>query len=160
MASSTKLHPTTLVTNIKTCVPIQLDGEGTTTWVTLFKLYFRAHLMDTHILPDDSTKASVSKDSEWQCLDDIVRTWIYGTISPSLLKSIVRPDDSAFDAWTRIENNFQNNKTSHILLFESKFNDISLANFPNVKAYCIELENLATSLNNLGTSISDNRLAL
>ncbi|XP_057532784.1 uncharacterized protein LOC130810659 [Amaranthus tricolor] len=100
------------------------------------------------------------KDSEWLHLDDIIRTWIYGTISPSLLKSIVRPDDSAFDAWTRIENNFQNNKTSRILNLESQFNDISLANFPNVKAYCNELENIATSLNNLGTSISDNRLAL
>ncbi|XP_057523869.1 uncharacterized protein LOC130803685 [Amaranthus tricolor] len=162
MASSTKLHSATLVTNIKTCVPIQLDDEGTNfnTWVTLFKLHCRAHLVDIHILPDDSTKASVSKDSEWQRLDDIVRTWIYCTISPSLLTSIIRPDDSAFDAWTRIENNFQNNKSSRILHLESKFNDISLANFPNVKAYCNELENLATSLNNLGSSISDNRLAL
>ncbi|XP_057533062.1 uncharacterized protein LOC130810960 [Amaranthus tricolor] len=95
----------------------------------------------------------------WQRLDDIVRTWI-GTISPSLLKSIVRPDDSAFDAWIRIENNFQNNRTFHILHLESQFNDISLANFPNVKAYCNELENIATSLNNLSTSISDNQLAL
>ncbi|XP_057550541.1 uncharacterized protein LOC130828593 [Amaranthus tricolor] len=162
MASSTKLHPTTLVTNIKTCVPIQLDDEGMNfnTWVTLFKLYCQAHLVDTHILPDDSTKASISKDSEWQRLDDIVRMWIYGTISPSLLKSIVCLDDSAFNACTHIENNFHNNKTSRILHIESKFNDISLADFPNVKAYCNELENLATSLNNLGTSISDNRLAL
>ena len=29
-----------------------------------------------------------------------------------------------------------------------------------MKAYCYELENIATSLNNLGASISDNRLAL
>ena len=98
----------------------------------------------------------MKKDSKWQRLDDIVRTWIHGTISPSLLKSIVRPDDSAFDAWTRIENNFQNNKTSRILHRESQFNEISLSNFPNVKAYCAELENITTSLNNLGTSISYN----
>ncbi|XP_057522600.1 NEDD8-specific protease 1-like [Amaranthus tricolor] len=87
MASSTKLHSATLVTNIKTCVPIHLDDEGTNfnTWVTLFKLHCRAHLVDTHILPVDSSKAS---------------------------------------------------------------------------AYCNELETLATSLNTLGTSIFDNRLAL
>ena len=85
MASSTKLHPVTLVTSIKTFVPIQLDDEGKNfnTWVTLFKLHCRAHLVNTHILPDDSTKALVSKESEWQRFDDIVRTWIYGTISPS-----------------------------------------------------------------------------
>ncbi|XP_057548100.1 uncharacterized protein LOC130826535 [Amaranthus tricolor] len=85
---------------------------------------------------------------------------IYGTISPSLLKSIVCPDDSAFDAWTRITNNFQNNKTSCILDLESQFNEISLTNFSNVKTYCNALENIATSLNNLGTSIINNRLAL
>ena len=100
MASPTKIHPATLVTNIKTSVPIQLDEEGTNfhTWITLFKLHCRAHLVDGHILPDDSSKASASKDSEWQRLDDIVRTWIYGAISPSLLQSIVRPDDCTFDA--------------------------------------------------------------
>ena len=115
------MHPATLVTNIKTCVPIQLDEDGSNfhTWVTFFQLHCRANLVDSHIIPDDSSKASVTKDSDWQRLDDIVRTWIYGTISPPLLKSIVRPNDSAFDAWTRIESNFQNNKTYRILHLES-----------------------------------------
>lgn len=113
-----------------------------------------------YIIPDDSSKASASKDSEWQRLDDIVRTWIYGSISPSLLQSIVRHIDCGLDAWTRIENNFQNNKISRILHLESQFNEISLSNFPNVKSYCNELETIATSLDNLGTSISDNCLSL
>ncbi|XP_057520817.1 uncharacterized protein LOC130801074 [Amaranthus tricolor] len=121
-----------------------------------FQLHCPANLVNSHIIPDDSSKASVTKDFNWKCLDDIVRTWIYGTFSPTLLKLIVRPNDSAFDTWTRIENNFQSNKTSRILHLESQFNDISLATFPNVKAYCNELENIATSLNNLGVSISDN----
>ena len=92
MASPTKIHPTNLVTNIKTSVPIQLDEDGSNfhTWVTLFKLHCRVHLVDSHILPDDSSKALVSKDSEWQRLDDIVRTWIYGSINPSLLQSVLK----------------------------------------------------------------------
>ena len=116
--------------------------------------------MDSHILPYDSSKALVSKDSEWQRLADIVRTWIYGSISPSLLQSVVRPDDYAFDDWNRLENNFKNNKTSRILHLESQFNDISPSTFSNVKSYCNELETIATFLNNLGTSITDNLLAL
>ena len=116
--------------------------------------------MDSHIVPDNSSKALISKDSEWQRLDDIVRTWIHGSISPSLLQSLVRLDDCAFDAWNRLESNFQNNKTSRILHLESQFNDISLSTFSNVKSYCSELETIATSLTNLGTSITDNRLAL
>ena len=87
MASPSKIHPATLATNIKTSVPIQLDEDGSNfhTWVTLFKLHCRAYLVDSHILLDASSKALVSKDSEWQRLDDIVRTWIYGSISLSLL---------------------------------------------------------------------------
>ncbi|XP_057543799.1 uncharacterized protein LOC130823181 [Amaranthus tricolor] len=135
--------PATLVTNIKTCVPIELDEDGTNfnTWVTLFKLHCRAYLVDAHIVPDDFSKTSIIKDSD--CL--------------ALLPSIVPSDDCALDAWNRVENNFQNNKTSHILHLESQFNEISLSNF---KSYCNEPQNLALTLNNLGTSISDNRLAL
>ena len=57
MASPTKIHPATLVTNIKTSIPIQLNEDGSNfhTWVTLFKLYCRAHLVDSYIIPDDST---------------------------------------------------------------------------------------------------------
>ena len=141
MALSSKIHPATLVTNIKTCIPIQLDDEGNNfnTWVTLFKLHCRAYLVEDHILLDDSSKPPVTKDFEWQRLDDIVRTWIYGSISPSLLQSIVCAKDCALDAWTRIDNYFQNNKTSRILHLESQFNELPLSNFPSVKAYCNEL---------------------
>ena len=121
MASSTKLHPATLFTNIKTCVPIQLDDEGLNynTWVTLFQLQCRANLVDDHITPKDSSKTSDAMDSEWKRLDDIVRTWIYSTTSPFLLPSIVRSEDSALAAWNHLKNNFQNNKTSRILHLES-----------------------------------------
>ena len=42
LMSSLKIHPTTLVANIKNCVLIQLDDEGThfNTWCTLFKLHY------------------------------------------------------------------------------------------------------------------------
>ena len=59
------------------------------------------------------------------------------SISPTLLQSIVHPEDCALDAWNQIENNFQNDKTSHILHLESQFKELSL--FSNVKAYCNEL---------------------
>ena len=76
MVSSTKIHLAILVTNIKTCVPIQLDEKDTNfnTWVTLFKLHCRASLVDAHLLPDESSQASTLKDNEWQRLDDIVCT--------------------------------------------------------------------------------------
>ena len=85
--SSPKIHPPTLVTNIKNCVPIQLDDEGThfNTWCTLFKLHCHAHLVDDHIIAGDDSKTS-STDPEWQRLDDIVRPWLYATISIPMIR--------------------------------------------------------------------------
>ena len=75
MASPTKIHPATLITNIKTSIPIQLNEDGSNfhTWVTLFKLHCRAHLVDSHILPDDSSKVLVPKDSDCSHMD----LWLY-----------------------------------------------------------------------------------
>lgn len=158
LVASTKIHPATLVTNIKNCVPLQLDEEGVNynTWSTLFQLHCRVHLVIDHIIPDDSSKASEPRER----LNHVVRTWIYGTICPALLTSIFHPKDRALDAWNRIENKFLNKKASRILHLESQFNELSLAQFSNVKSYCNELKNIATTLDNLGTSIPDNRLAL
>ena len=55
---------------------------------------------------------------------------------------------------------FTTTKTSRILHLESQFNEISFSNFPNVKAFCNELEHITTTFTNLGTTISDSRLAV
>ena len=130
MATSTKIHPATLATNIKTYVPIQLDEEGIkfNTWVTLFKLHCRTNLVDDHLIPDDSSKPSVPRDAEWQHLDDIVRTWLYGTISSALLSTIVCPKDCALDTWNRIENNFKTIKLPVFFILNlNSMNFLSLA---------------------------------
>ncbi|XP_060216958.1 uncharacterized protein LOC132644386 [Lycium barbarum] len=56
MADTSKLHPATTVTNIKSCIPIVLDYEGSqyNKWATLFKLRCRANLVINHILPPAS----------------------------------------------------------------------------------------------------------
>ena len=84
---------------------VQFDDEDTNynTWVTLFfKLHCRAYHVDDSIISDDSFTVLVPRESKWQRLDDIIRTWIYGTISPALLQFVVRPQDSALDAWNRM----------------------------------------------------------
>ncbi|XP_060212123.1 uncharacterized protein LOC132639707 [Lycium barbarum] len=53
MADTSKLHPATTVTNIKSCILIVLDYEGSqyNNWATLFKVHCRANLVIDHILP-------------------------------------------------------------------------------------------------------------
>lgn len=113
------LHPATTVANIKLAIPLVLDYEGISysNWATLFKLHCRANLVLEHIEPPslDSAKVSPPTDSEkaiWQCLDDIVRQWIYETIVTDLLNSIISSDDTTAKGWSRLESLFLDNKTT------------------------------------------------
>ncbi|XP_059290258.1 uncharacterized protein LOC132043811 [Lycium ferocissimum] len=99
MADTSKLHPATTVTNIKSCIPIVLDYEGSqyNNWATLFKLHCRVNLVIDHILPPASPTVpppataaeKLARKALWERLDDIVRQWIYGTISNDLLNTII-----------------------------------------------------------------------
>ncbi|XP_047306424.1 uncharacterized protein LOC124909835 [Impatiens glandulifera] len=121
-----KVHPATIVSNIKACIPITLDYEGKqyNSWSTLFQLHCRANMVINHIQPltvNPSVAVPAPTESEkalTQRLDDIVRQWIYGTISNDLLNSILDPDDSAVDAWNRLQQFFLNNKSARALLYK------------------------------------------
>ncbi|XP_021751002.1 uncharacterized protein LOC110716663 [Chenopodium quinoa] len=161
-----KIHLATLTNNIKTCISIVLDYNGTqyNTWSTLFQLHCRIDLVIDHIIPkvvNEKEKAPKTSDKDlWQRLDDIVRQWIYNTISNDLLNSIIDPDGKAIDAWNRLKNFFLNNKSARALHLDAQFTNTKLDQFEGVKPYCSHLKSLADSLRNVGDPISDNRMAL
>ncbi|KAL2900938.1 Retrovirus-related Pol polyprotein from transposon TNT 1-94, partial [Bienertia sinuspersici] len=96
----------------------------------------------------------------WQRLDDIVRQWIYGTISNDLHNSILDADDRAIDTWNRLEHFFHNNKSARALNLDSQFTNTRLEHFDGDKPYCTHLKTLTDSLKNAGDKVSDNRMAL
>ena len=97
--SSLKINPTTLVTNIKICYQFNLMMKALSLIRgALYSNSIVAHLVEDHIIPGDDSKTSSSTDPEWKCLDDIVWTWLYATISIDLLKNFVHPHDNAKDA--------------------------------------------------------------
>ncbi|XP_060202422.1 uncharacterized protein LOC132630838 [Lycium barbarum] len=170
MADASKLRLATTVTNIKSCIPIVLDYEGSqyNNWATLFKLYCRANLVIDHILPPASpTVSSTVTEAEkiaakalWERLDDIVRKWIYGKISNDLLNTIIHLEDTAAEAWNCLVHLFQDNKSARALALDAKFTNTKLVNFPNMKAYYTRLKVLADNLANVGHKVSDERLVL
>ncbi|KAL2906525.1 Retrovirus-related Pol polyprotein from transposon RE1 [Bienertia sinuspersici] len=174
MADITKIHPATTLTNIKACIPITLDYAGTqyNNWCTLFKLHCRAYLVLSHILPsfdnttaisDSSSKAEEEKFAAlipWQRLDDIVRQWIYSTISNDLLNTILSPDDNAMDTWNHLVRLFQGNKSARALQYDTQFYNVKLEQFPGVKEYCTRIKTLADNLRNVGSHVSDEQMVL
>ncbi|XP_060182453.1 uncharacterized protein LOC132612138 [Lycium barbarum] len=135
---------------------------------TLFKLHCRANLVIDHIqppasptVPPPATAAEkLSAKALWERLDDIVRQWIYDTISNDLLNTIIHQEDTAAEAWDRLVHLFQDNKSARALALDAKFTNTKLVDFPNVKAYCTRLKFLADNLANVGHKVSDEQLVL
>ncbi|XP_062094305.1 uncharacterized protein LOC133800362 [Humulus lupulus] len=171
--TDSKIHLPTTVTNIKSAIPITLDFESAqyNNWATLFQIHARPNLVIDHIIPPATTQPSsqtppktnaesAAEKAQWDRLDNIVRQWIYATISNNILNTIIDPNDTAHDAWNRLADLFQDNKVSRAVMLEKEFTTTHLSNFPDVNAFIQRLKTLADQLANVGAKVSDARLVL
>ncbi|XP_021985171.1 uncharacterized protein LOC110881112 [Helianthus annuus] len=167
-----KLHPAVTVNNIRTSVPITLDNDAAdyNTWLELFRIHCTAFLVADHLKPRDPPVAASLSDKEkqsappavgsWERLDAMVLQWIYGTISPGLLKTVIKKSTTAYDAWKAIENIFQDNKATRALYLKQKFATTRLENFSSMHEYCQEIKVLADQLNNVDAAVDEQDLVL
>ncbi|XP_012077830.1 uncharacterized protein LOC105638611 [Jatropha curcas] len=164
-----RIHPATTITNIKTAIPLTLDYESVeyNNWATLFTFHAKATLTYDHIAPspvDGDTTVSpprtMEQQAQWDCIDNIVRQWIYGTISHDLLNTIISPNDTAADAWNHLAELFQDNKSARAIHLETEFANTYLRDFLDTKAYTRRLKVLADQLANVGAKVSDQRMVL
>ncbi|XP_076936399.1 uncharacterized protein LOC143603507 [Bidens hawaiensis] len=162
-----KLQPAITVSNIKNLIPITLDNTSGqyTSWSTLFKIYCRAYQVYGHLLPKttpqpESSTADTNKPSDdlWDRLDAIVLQWIYGTIFVDLLNTILKPTNTAYEAWKTLETLFQDNKSSRCIYLTQKLNHTRLDNFDNMAAYCQEVKVIADQLANVDAPLSDEKM--
>ncbi|PWA76349.1 hypothetical protein CTI12_AA236040 [Artemisia annua] len=89
------------VTNIKKHVPLVLDLDQLNydAWSELFT----THCYSFGVLGFlDGTIAHTSNDAnDWKKLDSLVKVWIYGTISTSLLQTVLKKNVTAKDVSRR-----------------------------------------------------------
>ncbi|XP_021980699.1 uncharacterized protein LOC110876847 [Helianthus annuus] len=86
--------------------------------------------------------------------------WIYGTISNDLLHTILKPNSTAYEAWTTLESIFHDNKSSRAIQLRHSFSNTRLDDYPNISAYCQALKVLADQLSNVGAPVDDVSLVL
>ncbi|KAM0022400.1 putative RNA-directed DNA polymerase [Helianthus debilis subsp. tardiflorus] len=167
-----KLHPAVTVTNIKAYIPVTLDNEASdyNLWSELFRIHCTAFLVSDHLAPrppppavstsaDKATTPTPAPDS-WERLDAIVLQWIYGTITPSLLKTVIIKRTTAYDAWKALESLFQDNKATRALYLKQKFSNVRLENFSSMTAYCQELKVLSDQLAGVDAPVDEQDLVL
>ncbi|XP_022031691.1 uncharacterized protein LOC110932742 [Helianthus annuus] len=168
----TKLHPAVTVSSVTNIIPIKLemDTGHWPSWSELFKTTCKAYQVHDHLLPrpPPATPAAADKDKQsdadaaWERLDSIVLQWIYGTISQDLIHTIVEPDKNrtAHQAWTTLENLFQDNKSARALHLRHRFTNTRLENFQSIFAYCQELKTLSDQLASVGHPVDNDGLVL
>ncbi|XP_021995348.1 uncharacterized protein LOC110892496 [Helianthus annuus] len=139
------LHPAVTVSNIRLLIPITLDIEPGhyTSWSELFKIQCKAFQVYDHLQPRTTSATFSDKDKEkekptesWERLDSIVLQWIYRTISPDLLHTILKPNTTAYDAWTALSNLFQDNKATRTIDLNNRFANTRLDQFTSMSSYC------------------------
>ncbi|XP_074299823.1 uncharacterized protein LOC141630993 [Silene latifolia] len=153
-------HPSFSISNIKNHVQITLEMENVhyASWAELFLNAAQAFYVADHIVPPKD--AVIKKDAQWTRLDAIVKQWIYSTISIDLLHTILKPGATAQEAWERLEDIFNDNKSSRAVLLEQQFSQIQMDSYPNASAYCQALKMLADQLANVGAPVTEERLVL
>ncbi|CAA7020425.1 unnamed protein product [Microthlaspi erraticum] len=85
--------------------------------------------------------------------------WIYGTISESLLKSVLKTKCTASELWTTIENLFRDNKEARAIQLENELRQLQIGDL-SVHDYCQKLKTLSDLLANVNSPITNRVLVM
>ncbi|XP_022014428.1 uncharacterized protein LOC110913920 [Helianthus annuus] len=169
----TKTHPALAVSNIKTHIPITLENDSAdyTTWSTLFQVQCRVFEVLDHLSPPAAAATSSTTDPKkkaveaaesaiWKRIDAVVLQWIYATISHALLHIILTPGQTAYEAWTALQNQFNDNKTTRAIFLGQEFAHLGLDGFSSLSEYCQRAKHLADQLKAVGSPVDDKMLVI
>lgn len=84
----------------------------------------------------------------WKKRDDIVKLWLYGTLSTKLFQASFVFGSTTRDIWLRVENQFWNNKDARTLRLDNELWTKEIGDL-KVAEYCHEMKKLADSLSKL-----------
>jgi hypothetical protein len=106
--------------------PSSLDYKW---WPDLVLLTLHRYALNDHILSD-----VIDPSIYWARLDNIVVTWILGTLSPELHEIIRELMETTCQAWLMIEAQFLGNSASRVLQLNARFyafkqGDLSISDY-------------------------------
>ncbi|CAL9225145.1 unnamed protein product [Arabidopsis halleri] len=98
------------ISQIKAYIPITLDMNKLNyqAWRELFETHCTCFGVLGHL--DGTSSSTPATAKEWKEHDGLVKMWIYGTISESILDTVLKTKATARDLWLSIEGLFRDNK--------------------------------------------------
>nr|GEV51536.1 ribonuclease H-like domain-containing protein [Tanacetum cinerariifolium] len=122
------------VTNIKSRVPLVLD---------LDQLNYDAC--------DNAT--------EWKKLDSLIKVWIYGTISTSLLQTVLKKNVTAQNVWKSLEDLFHDNKEARDMELHEELRSLELGTL-SIAEYFKRIKVVSDLLSNIKSPVDEKNLVM
>ena len=144
--------------NVKNHIPfpLELDPPNYSTWRELFQTLVGKFGASFHI---DGTPAPENPDATWLAVDCSIRSLIYSSASPRVMRLIMENGASAHTIWTKAANLFLDNKASRAMTLEAKFRALTQGDLP-VLEFAQRLKDLADGLADLEQPVNDSTLLL
>ena len=153
--SLTSLHAQAVgIHSIKGHVPVELalDRGVNRQWRTFFRTACRKYALLDHL----DFAAPNAPNPEWSLLDATVVSWLYGSVSLSILDAVMTPgDDSlAVDLWNNINGLFNDHKINRQLHLTAELGDLKMGEM-TMADYLQKVKSLSDGLADLGAPVDD-----
>jgi hypothetical protein len=99
-------------------------------------------------------------DDAWVQADFCIRSWIFGTVSDSVLNLAMTSDQqTAGQLWTAITDLYQANKAPRAIFLSHEFHSMTQGD-SSIDAYCLRMKEAAANLRDVGQTITKPNLIL
>jgi hypothetical protein len=144
------------LTSIRATVTDVLTSDSTQypRWRDQVLQTLRRYALADHVLP---TVAAPTED--WLLMDEVVLSWIHGTLTAKLQDIVRVPDDTAHHIWGAPEAQFLDNRQTRILYLETAFRQLVQGDL-SVDEYYRQMKTMADTLRTLGAPMTDESLVL
>ena len=145
------------ISQIKAYIPITLDMSKLNydKWRELFETHCVSFGVVQHL--DGSSTPTPKTEKEWKERDGLVKMWIYGTISDSIIDTILKKNATARDLWLSIESLFRDNKEARALQLENELRTMVIGDL-SIHDYCQKMKTTADLLANIDAPVSERAL--
>ncbi|XP_062230175.1 uncharacterized protein LOC133927801 [Phragmites australis] len=94
------------------------------------------------------------RDPEWVMIHQCIVNWLYTTITPQMLDTVMQPDDTSYIVWSAIEGNFHDNRLTRVFYIEAELWNMCQGDM-YITQYCTNLKSLADSLRDIGQPVHE-----
>ena len=144
--------------NVKTHVPMTLELRPSNH--TKWSAAFRAMCGKFGLLSYLTVVDPIPTNDAWVQADFCIRSWIFGTVSDSVLNLAMDGDQQTTgQLWVAITNLYQANKAPRAIFLSHEFHSMTQGD-STIDEYCVRMKEVADGLRDLGQTITESSLVL